>query len=173
MLGLGSEVLELGSKDLGLGSEVLGLGSEVLGFGSKVLGLGSQVLRLDSEVLGLDSEDLGLGSEVLGLGPEVLGLGSRVLGVGCEIGARLRGFGPGLRGARVQRFMVSGLGFMVSVSEKNLSLNQGWVGRQTTHFNDIDSITRFGEGVPETTPRSPTPSRRREAPSADGAKRRP
>ena len=32
-------------------------------------------------------------------------------------------------------------------------------------LNDIDSITRFGEGVPETTPRSPAPSRPREAPS--------
>ena len=49
--------------------------------------------------------------------------------------------------------------------EQNPSLNHGWVGRQTTHLNDIDSITRFGEGVPETTPRSPAPSRRREAPS--------
>ena len=49
--------------------------------------------------------------------------------------------------------------------EQNPSLNHGWVGRQTTHLNDIDSITRFGESVPETTPRSPAPSR--------GAKRRP
>ena len=77
-------------------------------------------MRVDSEVLGLGSEVLGLGSEVLGLGPEVLGLGSRVLGVGSEIGARLQGFGPGLRGARVQRFMVSGLGFMVLGSENKI-----------------------------------------------------
>ena len=53
--------------------------------------------------------------------------------------------------------------------EQNPSLNHGWVGRQTTHLNDIDSITRFGESVPETTPRSPAPSRRREAPSVAAA----
>ena len=49
--------------------------------------------------------------------------------------------------------------------EQNPSLNHGWVGRQTDHLNDVDSTARFGESVPETTPRSPAPSR--------GAKRRP
>ena len=47
--------------------------------------------------------------------------------------------------------------------------NQWWVGRQTTHLNGNDLMTRFGEGVPEFTPRSPAPSKRREAPSAAAA----
>ena len=36
--------------------------------------------------------------------------------------------------------------------QQNPSRNHGWVGRQTTHLNGIDSITRLGEGVSETMP---------------------
>ena len=38
------------------------------------------------------------------------------------------------------------------LGQQNSSLDHGWVGRQTTHLNGIDSITRFGEGVSETMP---------------------
>ena len=38
------------------------------------------------------------------------------------------------------------------LGQQNPSLDHGWVGRQTTHLNGIDSITRFGEGVSETMP---------------------
>ena len=38
------------------------------------------------------------------------------------------------------------------LGDQNPSSDQGCVGRQTTHLNGIDSITRFGEGVYETMP---------------------
>ena len=109
------------------------------------------------------SQVLGLVSEVVRLGSEVLGLAFKVLAPpDLDLGAlEPPGLGYGV---------LEPLRAVPRCVEVRFGENQWWVGRQTTHLNGNDLMTRFVEGVPEFTP----PNSRPEAPSrANGAKRRP
>ena len=82
------------------------------------------------------SQVLGLVAEVVGLGSEVLGLGFKVLAPPeLDLGA--------LEPPGVDYGVLEPLRAVPRCVEVRFGENQWWVGRQTTHLNGNDLMTKF------------------------------